>query len=86
MNKNQTIQTHLLSTKEAAKYIGMSASFLHQLRIYGAKPGQQPIPFIKLGKKTVKYRINDLDEWLNSRGSYTTTAQVKAEELRHAQQ
>ena len=51
----------LLSTKEAAKYIHMSESWLHKKAIYG-----NGMPFIKAGNKRI-YKKSDLDEWLEKR-------------------
>lgn len=52
----------LLTTKEAARYLGVSASFLERDRWAGAK-----IPFIKLGNRAVRYRQEDLDNFIESR-------------------
>jgi predicted DNA-binding transcriptional regulator AlpA len=50
----------------AAKYIGMSYSFL-RLRRYKNSGRRIPGPaFIQLGR-SVRYRIKDLDAWLESR-------------------
>ena len=44
-----------MSTKEAAKIIGMSVSFLNQDRYYSKATGTAPkVPFIRLGR-TIKY-------------------------------
>ena len=51
----------LLTTKEAAKYIGMSEAFLERDRWAGAK-----IPFIKVGSRAVRYRLCDLDNHIES--------------------
>ena len=49
---------------EAARYIGMSRSFLRQSRCYGDRPGHTGGPsFIKVGR-SVRYLRSDLDEWL----------------------
>jgi excisionase family DNA binding protein len=50
------IDKELLTTKEAAKYLSMSESYLISHRHY--QTGQ--IPFIRLGR-FVRYRIKDLD-------------------------
>lgn len=56
----------VLSEKEAAHYIGMSLSYLRQDRCYGATGQRAPGPdFIKIGR-TVRYHVNDLDQWLFS--------------------
>lgn len=48
----------LLNTKDAAAYIGMSASWLNKSRMDGSGP-----PYMKIGG-SVKYAVKDLDEWL----------------------
>ena len=52
----------LLTTKEAARYLGVSASFLERDRWAGAK-----IPFIKLGNRAVRYQLSELEAFINSR-------------------
>ena len=54
MNKN------LLTTTEAALYISMSKAFLERDRWAGAR-----IPFIKIGSRAVRYRISDLDAYID---------------------
>jgi len=55
----------VLTEKEAAIYIGMSRSFLSQDRMNGYRENRTPGPhYIKLGR-SVRYRKDDLDEWLN---------------------
>lgn len=59
MNKNT------LTEIEASEYIGMSRSFLRQDRMNGYRNGRTPGPvFMKLGR-SIRYRKQDLDEWLN---------------------
>ena len=52
----------LLTTKEAARYLSVSASFLERDRWAGAK-----IPFIKLGNRAVRYQLSELDSYIESR-------------------
>lgn len=50
---------------EAARYIGMSRSFLRQGRMYGKREGRIPPPcFRKAGKRKIFYLKEDLDCWL----------------------
>jgi len=49
------------TSKEAAKYIGLSTSFLEKDRI--AKIPQ--IPFTKHGHRTCRYHKSSLDAWLS---------------------
>lgn len=50
----------LLTMSETCKHLGVSLSTLHRLRT----DPQFPKP-IALGKKILRWRSNDLDEWLN---------------------
>lgn len=58
------MQVEVLTEIEAAKYIGMSQSFLNADRSNGPRKNRTKGPaFIKIGR-AVRYRINDLDEWI----------------------
>jgi excisionase family DNA binding protein len=52
----------LLSTSEAANYVGTRP---HTLEVWRAS-GRYKLPFLKVGR-LVKYRRADLDAWLESR-------------------
>jgi predicted DNA-binding transcriptional regulator AlpA len=58
----------VLNDVETSKYIGMSTSWLRMARCTGNPDAP---PFIKIGR-SVRYRLNDLDAWLNSRVKYNT--------------
>lgn len=49
----------LLTTLEAAKYLGVSKAFLERDRWAGAR-----IPFIKVGARAVRYRLADLNAYV----------------------
>jgi predicted DNA-binding transcriptional regulator AlpA len=54
-----------LSDPEAAHYIGMSVSFLKQSRMDGVRENHTPgPPFVRLGRRAVRYLREDLDAWL----------------------
>ena len=61
---------NLLTTKEASRYLCVSAAFLERDRWAGAK-----IPFIKVGSRAVRYRQADLDTYLDSQVRYSTSQQ-----------
>lgn len=65
------MQNKLINTKEAATYLGVSMAFLERDRWAGAR-----IPFIKVGSRAVRYRLNDLDKYLDSQVRYSTSAQA----------
>lgn len=64
--KNQRESRRAISERDAAKYIGMSRSFLAQARMDGPRKNRTPAPpFIKIGR-SVRYLREDLDNWLDS--------------------
>ena len=56
------MQVKLLKTLEAAVYLGLSKAFLERDRWAGAK-----VPFIKIGDRAVRYRLQDLEVYIESR-------------------
>ena len=63
----------VLTEKEAAKYIRMSRSFLRQDRMNGYRTGRTRGPvYMKLGR-SIRYRRQDLDEWLTNNSVIRTT-------------
>ncbi len=61
--------THkLLDTAEAATYLGVSKAFLERDRWAGAR-----IPFIKIGSRAVRYRQNDLDQYIDQQVRLSTS-------------
>lgn len=54
----------IVNEKEAAKYIGMSVSFLRQARCDGSTANRTlGPPFIRIGR-AIRYSISDLNAWL----------------------
>lgn len=60
-NSEMQIQTTLLHTKDAAKFLNVSIAFLERDRWAGAR-----VPFVKVGSRAVRYRIEDLENYINS--------------------
>lgn len=61
----EKIQPRALNEIEAARYIGMSRSYLAQARMDGYVGNRTDAPrFIKIGR-SVRYLLEDLDNWLN---------------------
>lgn len=56
---SQPVTTNLLDTRQAAAYIGMSKAFLDRDRWAGAR-----IPFVRVGRRAVRYRLEDLDRYI----------------------
>ena len=51
----------LLTTKEAAAYLRLATPTLERFRLTGGGPA-----FCKMGDKAVRYRKEDLEDWLTS--------------------
>ena len=62
------MKTALLTTTEAASYLGVSKAFLERDRWAGAR-----IPFIKVGTRAVRYRLSDLDTFLDRQVRQSTS-------------
>jgi predicted DNA-binding transcriptional regulator AlpA len=58
----------LLNTNEAAEYLGVSKAFLERDRWAGAK-----VPFIKIGTHLVRYRLCDLEHYIESQVMTSTS-------------
>ena len=58
----------LLTTKQAATYLNVSTAFLERDRWAGAK-----VPFIKIGTRSVRYRVSDLDQFIEARVRLSTS-------------
>ncbi|MCW8965261.1 MAG: excisionase [Candidatus Pacearchaeota archaeon] len=59
----------LLTTKEAAEYIGYGEQALRTSRMAGGSlGGQEPPKHIRVGSKTIRYKLADLDEWIERLG------------------
>lgn len=64
------MQVNLLNTPAAAAYLGVSKAFLERDRWAGAK-----IPFVRIGRKAVRYRVSDLDFYIQSKVRTSTSDQ-----------
>jgi predicted DNA-binding transcriptional regulator AlpA len=49
----------ILTTKEATGRCGLSESFMHKSRVRGDGP-----PYLKVGRRAVRYDASKLDAWL----------------------
>ena len=54
------MERQLLTTKEAADYLSVSAAFLERDRWQGAR-----IPFVRVGARAVRYDIRELDDYIS---------------------
>jgi hypothetical protein len=62
------MQSPLLTTKQAATYLCVSAAFLERDRWAGAR-----IPFRRIGTRAVRYRLSDLETYVDQQISYSTS-------------
>ena len=58
----------LFTTDQAATYLGVSKAFLERDRWAGAR-----IPFIKVGTRAVRYRLVDLENYIDGRTRRSTS-------------
>lgn len=61
------MQTQLLSTPQAAKFLNVSIAFLERDRWAGAR-----IPFVKVGSRAVRYRLDDLENHIATNRQQST--------------
>lgn len=55
------MQANLLNTQQAAEILGVNKAFLERDRWAGAR-----VPFIKVGSRAVRYRLADLESYIQS--------------------
>jgi len=58
------MESTYMSAEEAANYTGLSASYLAKLRM-GTEAHTGP-KFLRVGRRAIRYRRADLDDWMNS--------------------
>ncbi len=68
-----TDEQRLLTTEQAARYLGVSASFLAKARVSGVPA----IPFSRIGV-AVRYRKRDLDEYVAANLRCSTSEHLAA--------
>lgn len=57
-----------IDEKQVAEYLGISAKTLQGYRVKGGGP-----EFMKLGHKTVRYKISDIQEWAKNHKKKNTS-------------
>lgn len=58
----------MFTTKEAAELLGVSKAFLERDRWAGAR-----VPFIKVGSRAVRYRLSDLESYIEKQIRHSTS-------------
>jgi excisionase family DNA binding protein len=71
-NRPRIVASRLLDEFEVAAWLSISVRTLRNWRVQGGQ-----IPFIRVGKKAVRYRSSDVEAWLASRVRTSTTGDVK---------
>lgn len=61
-------EQRLLNSTQAAKYLCVSRAFLERDRWAGSR-----IPFIKIGSRAVRYRLADLNEYIEQQVRHSTS-------------
>jgi predicted DNA-binding transcriptional regulator AlpA len=72
--------TSLLTTAQAAAYLGLQPQTLRKWRFTGEGP-----PYIRLGdspRARVAYRVEDINSWLAARAWRSTSAETVARSVR----
>lgn len=69
----------LLTTKQAAEYLGVSTAHLERDRWAGAK-----VPFVRIGSRSIRYRLKDLDAYVASRIYVSTSDYTVGQQAAHA--
>jgi len=64
--------SNLLTTHQAADYLGLSAAFLERDRW-----ADKRIPFVRVGERAVRYRLSDLERYIESRSSAIGPARTR---------
>lgn len=62
------ITEKLLTTKEAAEFLGVSKAFLERDRWAGAR-----VQFIRVGSRAVRYRLSDLEDYIERQIRHSTS-------------
>jgi excisionase family DNA binding protein len=65
------MKSPLYTTKQAAEYLGVSPAFLERDRWAGAR-----IAFIKLGTRSIRYRLSDLEEFIEQQVRHSTSEEA----------
>jgi len=60
---------NLLTTKQAARFLSVSVAFLERDRWAGAE-----IPFVRVGSRSVRYQLSELEAYVRSRVRKSTTS------------
>jgi phage terminase Nu1 subunit (DNA packaging protein) len=76
METNMIVKSiqEILNEKQAADYLGVTARALQAWRYRGGGPR-----FIRISARCIRYRQDDLEQWLSERMANTTAEKTEAE-------
>lgn len=63
----------LITAREAAEMIGIASPTLAHARCTGL--GDYP-PFVRIGGRAIRYRVSDIQRWIEERNTYRHTSAV----------
>ena len=66
------MENNVLTTQEAAQVLGLAVTTLCKYRCFGGGPR-----YLKIGKKSVRYRMSDLTTWLDRLEACSTSDYTK---------
>ncbi len=62
------LENRLLTEAQASKYLGISRQFLRESRMSGRRGNRADAPpFVRFGKRGIRYDVCDLDRWIDQR-------------------
>lgn len=67
-HRNAETRDPLLDEEETAEYLGLSPRTLQGFRVRGGGPD-----YVKLGSRAVRYRLSDLEEYIEDRIQSSTS-------------
>jgi predicted DNA-binding transcriptional regulator AlpA len=68
MKNNQTEIKTLMDSEQAAKVLNLSKRTLEAFRVRGNGP-----KYVKISARCVRYRLDDLNKWINERITTSTS-------------
>ena len=60
-----------LNIRQAAIHVGMSVAFMRKA------VRNHSVPFVRVGSKALRFRLSDLDRWMESSGSFTDSPNTR---------
>lgn len=61
LNSKPFFDNQLITYKEAARYLGVSESYLRRLKSRGT------VPWVQVSRRGIRFRVNSLNKWIEER-------------------